>query len=229
MILNHRDFPGKRSALKSIEVQGDSLLWSYQTGFFAQNASVPVSSLVSIRLENNELIWTYRVFANNGSGQVDDLTETLSAAGNSQSDNDCLISTYWKLLEIVNPREFTERRTTERDSRRRTSGKQNSQTAEDFEGDKSASDTSNQQRRTPGNADSSTESSKRHSGSQSTSSRSTDVRDDLKRALSLIGGSLPKEKKRKLKSTLRLVHHPDQGGSQDFFIQLESVLGELEW
>jgi hypothetical protein len=229
MILNHRDFPGKRSALKSIEIQGDSLLWSYQSGFFTQNASVPISSLVSIRLENNELIWTYRLFANDGSGKVDDIAEILSAIGQTQSDNDCLVSIYWNLLEFVNPREFTERRTAEHDSRRRSSRKHNSKTSEDFGGDDSAYSANNQQRRDPSNAGSSSESSRGQSASQSSSSGPPGTRDDLKRALSLIGGSLAKEKKRKLKSTLRLVHHPDHGGNHEFFIQLESVLVELEW
>jgi hypothetical protein len=229
MILNHRDFPGKRSGLKSIEIQGDSLLWSYQSGFFAQNASVPISSLVSIRLENNELIWTYRIFLNDRSGKIDDIVETLSAVGQTQSDNDCLASIFWHLLEFVNPREFTERRTAERDSGRRTSRKHNSNTSKDFGEDDSANNANSQQQRDPSDTGSSSESSRGKSASQSSSSGPPSSRSDLKRALSLIGGSLAKEKKRKLKSTLRLVHHPDHGGNQEFFIQLESVLVELEW
>lgn len=229
MRLNHKDFPGKQSALKSIEVQGDSLLWSYTSGFFVQNASVPISSLVSVNLDGKELVWSYRIFANDGSGKVDDLSETLSAVGQTISETDCLVGIYWKLLEVVNPREFQERRSAERNSRRQNSENHDGNHAESSQRHNSARDVHNQRRRHSSSAGSSSRSSEDNYASQSASRVPRDPSIDLKRALLLIGGSLGREKKRKPKSTLRLVHHPDHGGDQDFFVKLEIVLAELDW
>lgn len=229
MRLNHKDFPGRQSALKSIEVQGDSLLWSYQSGFFAQNASVPISSLVSVRLDSKELIWTYRIFANDGSGRVDDLSETLSAAGQTTAETDHLAGIYWKLLELVNPLEFQERRSAERNSRKQKSESHDGKGSERSQRRNSAKDANDKGRSDRSNASSSSRSSGENSSSQSSSKVSPDPSGDLRSALILIGGSLASEKKRKLKSALRLVHHPDHGGDQEFFVQLELVLAELDW
>ena len=224
MKLNHRDFPGKRSNLRSIKVEGDSLLWIYHSGFFDQHASIPLSSLVSVRLDGGELFWTYRIFANDGSGGVDDLRETLSAQGFTQSDNDHLIQIYWKLLQTVHPREYAERRSSQGDPRQQSSSKRDRYTTNDSA--RSSNSKDQDSRRDPGSASN-------HSGndsySNSTSRASPENRDDLKRAIIILGASLSVDKRRKLKSSLRLLYHPDHGGSQDFFITLESVFAELEW
>jgi hypothetical protein len=230
MRLDHRDFPGKRSPLKSIEVKGDSLLWTYQSGFFAQNASVPISSLVSIHYEKNELIWTYRIFASDGSGRVDDVAETLSAEGQTQSEKDYLSRLYWDLLKTFNPQDYSSRRNAESNSSQETSGsdpgrRQNHNAAQDS--------TNNANRHARQDAsDSRSYSSSRQQGqsaSQSSTYARTSTTTDLKNALRLLGGSLSIEKKRKFKSTLRLIHHPDHGGDQEFFIELESVFTDLDW
>jgi hypothetical protein len=227
--LNHKDFPGKQSALKSIEILGDSLVWSYQSGFFTQNASVPISSLVSTYLKSNEIIWTYRIFANDGSGNVDDLSETLSAEGQTKLETDHLVSIYWQLLEFVNPFEFKERSSAESESKKWKSEKRENRSSEDSQRDHYAKDANNQGRQGRSNTGYSSKSSKDDFSSGSSSKVAPDAKSDLKQALSLIGGSLAKDKKRKLKSTLRIIHHPDHGGEQEFFIQLESALIELDW
>lgn len=224
MELNHRDFPGKRSNLQSIKVEGDSLLWIYQSGFFAQNASIPLSSLVSVRLDCGELFWTYNIFASDGSGGVDNLRETLSAQGLTQSENDQLTQVYWKLLQTVHPREYAERRSSHEDPRQHSSGTRERHSSSDSARSSNSKDQGS--RRKSGSASN-------HSGgdssSNSTPRTSPESRDDLKKAVTILGASLSAEKRRKLKSSLRLLYHPDHGGSQDFFIKLESVFVELEW
>jgi hypothetical protein len=228
MRLNHRDFPGRRSALRSIEIQGDSLLWTYQTGLFTHNASVPISSLVYIRLDNNELIWKYRIFANDGSGREDVLTETLSAAAQTQSENDSLARIYWSLLETVNPSDSPGRRNEDHQSKQWTSTQQEHGHKEDFNKNESKRKAYADARR-DSNSGSSSNSSGGQTASQSSASTSPSSRNEIRIALRLLGSGLSNDKKRKLKSTLRLVHHPDYGGDQDFFIELESALVELEW
>jgi hypothetical protein len=222
--LFHRDFLGRRSTLKSIAIEGDSLLWVYQSGFFTQHASVPLSSLISLRLEGGELFWTYRIFPTERTGSVDDLVETLSALGRTQSENDHLIQIYWKLLQTVHPREYAERRSSQGDPRQQSSSKRDRYTTNDSA--RSSNSKDQDSRRDPGSASN-------HSGndsySNSTSRASPENRDDLKRAIIILGASLSVDKRRKLKSSLRLLYHPDHGGSQDFFITLESVFAELEW
>jgi hypothetical protein len=220
--LNHRDFPGKRSTLKSIVIEGDSLLWVYQSGFFTQHASVPLSSLISLRLDGGELFWTYRIFPTERSGAVDDLTETLSILGRTQSENDQLIQIYWKLLQTVHPREYAERRSSHEDPKQQSSSNRERYSSNDSARSSDSKDQGS--RREPGSASN-------HSGddSKSTSRTSPGNRDELKKAIIILGASLSAEKRRKLKSSLRLLYHPDHGGNQDFFIKLESVFVELEW
>jgi hypothetical protein len=220
--LNHRDFPGKRSILKSIGIEGDSLLCVYQSGFFTQHASVPLSSLISLRLDGCELFWTYRIFPTERSGSVDDLTETLSVLGRTQSDNDCLIQIYWKLLQTVHPREYAKRRSSHGDSKQQSSSKSERYSRNDSARNSDSKDQGS--RREPG-------STSNHSGDHSNSTPPTSFGnvDDMKKAIIILGASLSAEKRRKLKSSLRLLYHPDHGGNQDFFIKLESIFVELEW
>jgi len=231
MRIAHRDFQGKKSQLKSIEVRGDSLLWTYQAGFFSQNASVPISSLTSVSWENSELVWNYRIFANDGSGTVDNISETLSAEGQTPSEKEYLYRLYWVLLETVHPHEF---------SKRRGSGRNASQ--EGSSGDDGSRQKHDEQQASASNANRSTGQEDRNSGSSSTSSEqrrsskqsttSSSPRanaESIKNALCLLGGNLSIEKRRKLKSTLRIIHHPDHGGNQEFFIALQAALIELNW
>jgi hypothetical protein len=220
--LNHRDFPGKRSNLRSIKVEGDSLLWIYQSGFFDQNASIPLSSLVSVRLDGGELFWTYRIFANDGSGGVDDLRETLSAEGLTQSENDQLIQIYWKLLQTVHPREYADYRSSHEDPKQQSSSKRERYSSNDSA--RSSDSTDQGSRRKPGSA-----SNRSGDDSNSTPRMPPGNRDELKNAIIILGASLSAEKRRKLKSSFRFLYHPDHGGNQDFFIILESVFVELKW
>jgi len=230
MRLVHKDFPGKKSPLKSIEIKGDSLLWTYQSGFFSQNASVPISSLVDIKYENNELIWAYRIFTNDASGRVDDVAETLSAEGQTKSENDFLARLYWELLKTLNPHEYSSRRNAEQNTNKRNSGNGTGKREEKNERkDHTKNEHTNTKKDHSDKTWSANSSQQGKSESQSTSNASDSTKTEIKRALYILGGSLSKEKRRKFKSTLRLIHHPDHGGDQEFFIELESALVDLEW
>ena len=230
MRLVHKNFPGKTSLLKSIEVKGDSLLWTYQSGFFSQHACVPISSLVSVQFDRCELTWHYRIFANDGSGRVDDVSETLSAQGYSPSEIESLRRLYWILLENVHPHEFTRHNGSARTSSQQSSSGNSSNQSGRGRQQKSANNTNRNDGKGQGDSNSASGSSNNnHSSSQSSAESHSNVKTDIKNALLLLGGSLNEEKKRKLKSTLRLVHHPDHGSDQDFFIALQAVLIDMDW
>jgi hypothetical protein len=231
MRIAHRDFQGKKSQLKSIEVRGDSLLWTYQSGFCTQNASVPISSLTSVSWRNSELFWNYRIFANNGSGAVDDISETLSAEGQNPSEKEYLYRLYWVLLETVHPHEYSKHRGSEHNASEEGSSEDERKRQKHDEQQASASNANRSTRRErSNNSSSSTSSKQQRSSTQSTASSSSRANaEGIKNALCLIGGNLSIEKRRKLKSTLRMIHHPDHGGNQEFFIALQAALIELDW
>ena len=229
MKLVHKNFPGKVSGLISIQIKGDSLVWSYRSGFFVHDACVPINSLVSVEYNNSEFIWQYKTFVADEKGEIQDITESLSAVDLNTNENVLINKIFWQLLESVNPMEFRNRTNDAGD-------KKNYQDRRDKEASKrknkkEKSDNQRNRRQTYYESNSRSEENPRseESDNNATVDYRTTKDSEIRDSLIVLGSSLNPEQRKKLKSTLRLIHHPDHGGNKDFFIALERSMVNLEW
>jgi hypothetical protein len=226
MRLIFQDYAAKSCSLNTIYIQDDFLAWKYKTAFFLQDCSIPISSIASVSLADGQLTWQYSMPIHEKSTF---LSETLSARSQTLSEQKFLAGLYQDLLAKLVQRENASRGGS-RDHASSDSSRQKQQhrggNSDQQRSSRSQDQTSEQSADTGRSSQRSRESK---AGSRQSCQRSSEFSHDIRGALLTLGSSLSGDQKRRLKATLRMVHHPDHGGSKDYFIALEIALRELQW
>ena len=215
MLIRDLDHQIKGNHLISFSVEGDLLKWKYRSSFWAitQEAFIKISSIDNLNLDNERLSWSYTDFVDNTSkNQIESLSSRYELKAENEQEIKTLLIYFKQLTKCgVN----------------RNNSRQSKKSKEENQSKKDEKNTKNKTGQEANNSAKYKSSSKAKDSKVNTNNISG--KENIYRAIKLLSQNLDADRKKKLKRTLRLIHHPDQGGSNEYYLAIEEAFEKLNY